>query len=76
MIRHRNNRDGLFGVIAEFVDQGPILMESEDLSYDAAFKRAEQLKGQRAIRVCIVALSYENGNATLCPPQPADEVDF
>lgn len=77
MIRRRDNPEGRFAVIAEFVEQGPILMESEDLSYAAAYRRAEDLKARGGvIRVCMVRLTYEGGNAALCPPEPVEEVTF
>lgn len=63
-----------YGLIAEFVAQGPILMECEDMSYEAVHKQFTRMEGSpRVIRLCIVSLNYVCGNASLCPPVPADE---
>lgn len=56
----------LFVVVAEWADQGPIVMETEGAwtSRDEAMKRAEKLMGTRTyLRVCIARLVYESGNA-------------
>lgn len=55
----------IYGVIAEFPRQAPILMESEGQfsSREAAFKRANEIYG--AIRYAVVRLEYEGGNELL-----------
>lgn len=55
----------VYGVIAEFPSQGPILMESEGpwSSEEAARERTYKLKG--AIRTAVVRLTYASGNELL-----------
>lgn len=58
--------EDLFAVVAEWADQGPILMETEggDSSYAAAEERLHKIRAQRGfLRACIVRLVYERGNA-------------
>lgn len=56
----------LFAVVAEFSNQGPILMETEGpfTSYERAMERIENIAGNRAfLRACVVRLVYEAGNS-------------
>lgn len=56
----------LFAVVAEFSNQGPILMETEGpfSSYERAMERVENLAGNRScLRACVVRLVYEAGNS-------------
>lgn len=56
----------LFAVVAEFSNQGPILMETEGphSSYERAMERVEKLAANRTfLRACIVRLVYETGNS-------------
>lgn len=58
----------VFGVVVEWSNQGPILMESEGpfTSYDAAMKRCQRLSERRGVlRVAVVRLTLENGNELL-----------
>jgi len=56
----------IFAVVAEFRNQGPILMETEgpSTSRDAAYDRMSGL-GPNCVRACVVRLSYEVGNELL-----------
>lgn len=66
--RRDNDGPAVFGVVAEWVDQGPILMEAEGngSSYEAALERCQQLSGRPGIlRVAVVRLTFENGNELL-----------
>lgn len=58
----------VFGVIAEFKNQGPILMEKEGphTSHDAAYDHMRSLLAQNnVLRACVVRLTYEGGNQLL-----------
>ena len=58
--------DNLYAVVAEWSNQGPILMETEGFgsSYDAAQDRARGLRGQSGfLRAAVVRLVYSTGNA-------------
>jgi hypothetical protein len=68
----------MYGLIVEMVDQGPILMELEDMSLDGVQRAYDRWVGQpKTVRVCIVRLIYHRGNATLCPtPKPNEEPAF
>lgn len=58
----------VFAVIAEFKDQGPILMECEGQrsSRDAAFDHMRGLLARgRVLRACVVRLEWEGGNELL-----------
>lgn len=58
----------VFAVIAEFKDQGPILMECEGQrsSRDAAFDHMSRLLSQKdTLRACVVRLEYKGGNELL-----------
>lgn len=58
----------VFGVIVEFKNQAPILMECEGpkSSRDAAHEHMISLLGsQRTVRACVVRLVYEGGNELL-----------
>ncbi len=55
-----------YGIIVEFKNQGPILMESEKMDYSAVVNQMDSLLcSSRVIRVCMVSLSYESGNESL-----------
>lgn len=58
---------GVFGVLAEFGMQAPILMETEgpDSTYEAASERAKRALSHGAIRACVVRLVFEDGNASV-----------
>lgn len=59
---------GAYVVVAEFHNQGPIVMEAEGIgtSYDAAGEHAERLRSSgRVLRTCIASLTYEAGNELL-----------
>lgn len=59
---------GVFGVIVEYQNQGPILMECEGprSSYGAALDYMRRLvSGGRVLRACVVRLEYEDGNELL-----------
>lgn len=58
----------MFGVVAEFANQGPLLMEAEGgaSSYEAAMRRCQEFSGRPGIlRVAVVRLTLENGNELL-----------
>ena len=66
-VRHEAPED-LFAVVAEWSNQGPILMETEGpyTSYEAAQERVQRMLTDRTfLRVCIVRLVYESGNALI-----------
>ena len=56
-----------YGVLVEFKEQGPILMEMESrFDLEAAVSRLDGImSSHRAIRGCIVRLTYERGNEAL-----------
>jgi hypothetical protein len=62
---HWSDHDGVYGVVAEFPNQGPILMEQEGLhsSYESAHESARKLG--TAIRWAVVRLTYIGGNEML-----------
>lgn len=55
---------GLFAVVAEGADEGPILWETSGrgTSYDAADAQLKRLIGTRYFRGCIVRLEFVTGN--------------
>ena len=56
----------IFGVVAEFRNQAPILMEAEGekTSRDSAYEHMEKLlSSNRVLRACVVRLEYDGGNA-------------
>ena len=58
----------LFVVVAEWANQGPIVMETEGplTSYEAARARADYMGANpKMLRVCIARLVYETGNALI-----------
>lgn len=58
----------VFAVIAEFKDQGPILMEKEGpgTSRSAAREHMNRLLCQSGVlRACVVRLTYDSGNELL-----------
>lgn len=60
--------DAVYGVIAEFKDEGPIIMEGYPADYDTAAERMNSLKQQaNVIRVAIFRAEYVSGNQTLLP---------
>jgi hypothetical protein len=60
--------DGVYGVIAEFKDEGPIIMEGYPVDYDTAAERMNSLKQQaNVIRVAMFRADYVSGNPTLLP---------
>jgi hypothetical protein len=63
-----NEDDGVYGVVVEWHNQGPILMEAEGprTSYDAASDHMSRLIGApRVTRVAVVRLEYVGGNELL-----------
>jgi hypothetical protein len=64
-IRHEEK---IYGVMAEWKDEGPLVMESYLLTYDKAYERMQSLlKEQRIIRVAMFEAVYAYGNKTLIP---------
>lgn len=66
----RRDNDGpeVFGVVAEWANQGPILLETEGIasSYDDAMRRCAEFSRRPGIlRVAVVRLTFENGNELL-----------
>lgn len=58
----------MFGIIAEFKEQAPILMESERQDYSSVMEQYNRLRRQaNIIRLCVVNLKYHLGNESLCP---------
>jgi hypothetical protein len=58
----------IFVVVAEFGDQGPIVMETEGqgTSRQAAFDRAARMRSHsNIIRTAIARLTFESGNELL-----------
>lgn len=59
-----------YGVIIETKNQAPILLEAEDMSFDATYSLYQRvLKRADVIGACLVRLAYENGHESLCPPE-------
>lgn len=57
-----------YGVIAEFKNEGPLLMECTPMTESEASDRASKLMlDSRVIRVAVVSLQYRWGNETLAP---------
>lgn len=66
--RRDNDGPAVFAVVAEWANQGPLLMETEGVfsSYEAAMERCQGLSGRPGIlRVAVVRLTLENGNELL-----------
>jgi hypothetical protein len=63
-----NEDDGVYGVVVEWQNQGPILMEAEGprTSYNWAYEYMRSLVGApRVTRVAVVRLAYVDGNELL-----------
>lgn len=70
---------GLYAVIAEYKNQGPILLETESkgFSRDEAIKRMDLVTRQETcIRAAVVQLVYEVGNEALAPRPSEPEPPF
>jgi hypothetical protein len=66
--RELEGPDCLYAVVAEWKNQGPILMETEGLwsSLHEARKRAGEMNERSGVlRTCVVRLAYDSGNALL-----------
>jgi hypothetical protein len=63
--------DKLYGIICEWKNEGPLIMEGKPMTYEETYKRMEMaLKESRIIRAAIFSMDYESGNETLLPPKP------
>ena len=57
-----------YGLMVEFKNQAPILMEGEKQDYRSVTDAGQRIdKNPRVIRWCIVRLEYVAGNEDLCP---------
>ena len=65
---HRD--DGIFGIVMETKDQGPILWEAEaaQTSYGAVHNRYDDMKrSPNIIRIAMVRITFERGHEGLLP---------
>lgn len=60
----------IYGIIVEWKDEGPLIMEGYLASYDDAFKRMKTCSSDnRVIRVAMFKAVYESGNQLLLPKE-------
>lgn len=65
--------DKIYGVIAEFKAEGPLIMESYPMNYDDACKRMKALSADpNVIRVAVFKAAWVIGNQTLIPKESED----
>ena len=63
-----STREKKYGVIAEWRDEAPLVMETIPLDYFKARARAEDfLKSPRVIRVAVFEMRHAWGNKTMLP---------
>lgn len=61
-------QEKVYGVIVEWKEEGPIVMEGKLSDYQSASDRMKKCAGDpRVIRVAIFRAIYEIGNETLIP---------
>lgn len=61
----------LYGVIVEWKEEGPLVMEGHLATYDKAHARMRDIAKQPSvIRVAMFKAVYETGNNTLIPEEP------
>ncbi|HEX3747642.1 MAG TPA: hypothetical protein VHW09_27090 [Bryobacteraceae bacterium] len=66
-----NDEPKKYGVMAEWKEEGPLVMEGPLLTLDAARARMGDLAGRsNVIRVAMFKVIYEGGNNTLIPQEP------
>lgn len=62
-----------YGVIVEWKDEGPLVMESQLMTYDEAYNRkATFVDDKRVIRVAMFKAIHISGNETLLPKENDD----
>lgn len=65
-----------YGLLVEWKQQAPILMEGERTDYGSVYEAYQRMLQQPSvIRLCIVKLIYAAGNESLCPPERADRAE-
>lgn len=66
----RNDDAKVYGVIAEYKRESPIIMEGYPMDYEDAAKRMQVLVNHpEVIRVAMFRAVYETGNQTLLPKE-------
>jgi hypothetical protein len=64
------NDDKIYGVIAEWKEEGPLIMEGHPATYDQAHARMRELAARpNVIRVAMFKAIFETGNNALIPQE-------
>lgn len=62
--------DKIYGVIVEWKNEEPLIMEGNPMNYEQASKRMTQfLESHRVIRVAMFEMVYSIGNKSLIPTE-------
>jgi hypothetical protein len=67
----------IYGVIAEWKNEAPIVMENKPMTYTEAYDRMSKLcESNRIIRVAIFSFHYTAGNETLIAKNETKTLEF
>lgn len=67
----------VYGVIAEWKDEAPIIMECYPMTHDDAHQRMMRLKNEsNIIRVAMFQMIFSDGNRSLVPEETEKSLPF